>query len=44
MQPAFEGEFSAPQRAALKPYFTNLDGPVFCLLNMPEVVKGALFS
>jgi len=44
VQPASDGEFSASQRTALKPYFTNLDGPVFCLLNMPEVVKGALFS
>src|ERR1700728_5327834 len=23
-------------------YFTNLDGPVFALVNLPEVVKGAL--
>src|SRR5205085_1237918 len=25
-------------------YFTNLDRPVFALRNLPEVVKGALFS
>ena len=25
-------------------YFTNLDGPVFALVNLPEVVKGALFA
>ena len=28
----------------LAPYFTNLDGPVFALVNLPEVVKGALFA
>jgi len=36
--------FSAAERAALEPYFTNLDGPVFALVNLPEVVKGALFA
>ncbi|HEX9417950.1 MAG TPA: hypothetical protein VGA81_02780, partial [Methylomirabilota bacterium] len=36
--------FSAEERAALAPYFTNLDGPVFALVNLPEVVKGALFA
>jgi thymidylate synthase ThyX len=36
--------FSADERAALSPYFTNLDGPVFALVNLPEVVKGALFA
>lgn len=28
----------------LKPFFTNMDKPVFALINLPEVVKGALFS
>jgi thymidylate synthase ThyX len=37
-------EFSAEDRALLSPYFTNLDGPVFALVNLPEVVKGALFA
>src|SRR2546425_2387296 len=37
-------QFSAAERAALEPYFTNLDGPVFALVNLPEVVKGALFA
>src|SRR5688500_2564526 len=37
-------EFTAAERAALAPYFTNLDGPVFALVNLPEVVKGALFA
>jgi len=32
------------ERAALAPYFTDLDGPVFALVNLPEVVKGALFA
>ena len=35
--------FSLEERAALAPYFTDLDGPVFALVNLPEVVKGALF-
>ena len=34
----------APKRAALAPYFTNLDRPVFALVNLPETVKGALFA
>ncbi|HYL09088.1 MAG TPA: FAD-dependent thymidylate synthase [Candidatus Udaeobacter sp.] len=37
-------EFSAAERAVLERYFTNLDRPVFALRNLPEVVKGALFS
>src|SRR5881396_4101626 len=36
--------FTAEERAALSPYVTNLDGPVFALTNLPEVVKGALFA
>src|SRR5215470_7749713 len=36
--------FTAAERAALAPYFTDLDGPVFALVNLPEVVKGALFA
>jgi thymidylate synthase ThyX len=36
--------FTPDERAALVPYFTNLDGPVFALINLPEVVKGALFA
>ena len=30
--------------AVLRRYFTNLEGPVFALVNLPEVVKGALFA
>ena len=37
-------EFTAEERALLAPHFTNLDGPVFALVNLPEVVKGALFA
>lgn len=37
-------EFTPEERRALAPYFTNLDGPVFVLVNLPETVKGALFA
>src|SRR4030042_119185 len=37
-------EFTPDERRALLPYFPNLDGPVFALVNLPEVVKGALFA
>ncbi len=37
-------EFNAAERVLLDRYFTNLDRPVFALRNLPEVVKGALFS
>ena len=36
--------FTDDEAAVLKPYFSNLDGPVFALVNLPEVVKGALFA
>jgi thymidylate synthase ThyX len=36
--------FSEQERARLRPYFTNLDRPVFALVNLPETVKGALFA
>jgi thymidylate synthase ThyX len=36
--------FTAEERRALEPYFTNLDGSVFALVNLPETVKGALFA
>jgi len=36
--------FSDDEQRALAPYFTNIDGPVFALRNLPEVVKGALFA
>jgi thymidylate synthase ThyX len=37
-------QFTAGERELLGRYFTNLDGPVFALVNLPEVVKGALFA
>ncbi len=37
-------EFTPEERAALAPHVTSLDGPVFALTNLPEVVKGALFA
>src|ERR1700704_4679102 len=37
-------EFNAAEARVLGRYFTNLDRPVFALRNLPEVVKGALFS
>lgn len=36
--------FSDQERAILAPHFTNLDRPVFALVNLPETVKGALFA
>ena len=36
--------FTEEEAAILRPYFSNLDGPVFALVNLPEVVKGALFA
>ncbi|HKY15765.1 MAG TPA: FAD-dependent thymidylate synthase [Microthrixaceae bacterium] len=44
MTPYVAEEFGADERAVLRRYFTNLDGPVFALVNLPEVVKGALFA
>lgn len=37
-------QFTDDERAKLAPHFTNLDGPVFALVNLPETVKGALFA
>ena len=36
--------FSADEEDILRRYVTNLDKPVFALVNLPEVVKGALFA
>ena len=36
--------FTSDEQDILRPYFTNVDGPVFALVNLPEVVKGALFA
>jgi len=37
-------DFSSAEADVLRRYFTNLDQPVFALVNLPEVVKGALFA
>ena len=43
--PTYVAEQFTPEEAAvLRRYFTSLDGPVFALVNLPEVVKGALFA
>jgi thymidylate synthase ThyX len=36
--------FSDEERQLLSRFFTNIDGPVFGIVNLPEVVKGALFA
>ena len=36
--------FTPEERELLGHYVTNLDGPVFALVNLPEVVMGALFA
>ena len=37
-------DFTDAESDILRRYFTNLDQPVFALVNLPEVVKGALFA
>ena len=37
-------QFTSEEADILRRYFTNLDQPVFALVNLPEVVKGALFA
>ncbi len=39
-----DSRFTTEEKSVLARYFTNLDGPVFALVNLPEVVKGALFA
>jgi thymidylate synthase ThyX len=36
--------FTETERARLAPHVSDLDAPVFALLNLPETVKGALFA
>ncbi len=36
--------FTAEERAVLSRHVTDVDGSVFALINMPDVVKGALFA
>ncbi|MEX0750267.1 MAG: FAD-dependent thymidylate synthase, partial [Dehalococcoidia bacterium] len=42
--PGPESEFTPEEREILQRHFTNVDEPVFALVNLPEVVKGALFA
>ncbi len=37
-------EFTDEERSLLTPHVTNLDRPVFALVNLPETIKGALFA
>jgi thymidylate synthase ThyX len=37
-------DLTSAERQRLAPHFTDLDGPVFALVNLPETVKGALFA
>lgn len=36
--------FTPEEAQILKPFVTNIDKPIFVLKNLPEVVKGSLFS
>src|SRR3954462_6313337 len=36
--------FTPGERERLRPYFTDLDAPVFGLVNLPETTKAALFA
>ncbi|HWD53862.1 MAG TPA: FAD-dependent thymidylate synthase [Acidimicrobiales bacterium] len=44
MFPYSEERFTPDEETVLRRYVTNLDLPVFALVNLPEVVKGALFA
>ena len=44
MHPYVREHFSDEEADVLRRYFTSIDGPVFALVNLPEVVKGALFA
>ena len=48
MEPAISDpwgdRFSEAERALLAPFVTDVDAPVFGLRNLPDVVRGALFS
>jgi thymidylate synthase ThyX len=37
-------DLTPAERARLAPHVTDLDAPVFALVNLPETVKGALFA
>jgi len=40
----YQEPFTAAESVLLSRFFTNTTGPVFALVNLPEVVKGALFA
>ena len=40
----YQESFTAEETEILSQFFTNTDQPVFGLINLPEVVKGALFA
>ncbi len=40
----FREQFTPAETAVLERFFTNTTEPVFALINLPEVVKGALFA
>jgi thymidylate synthase ThyX len=44
MFPYVEEQFTPDEEAILRRYVTNMHLPVFALVNLPEVVKGALFA
>ena len=44
MFPYAEETYTTDEEDILRRYVTNLDRPVFALVNLPEVVKGALFA
>jgi thymidylate synthase ThyX len=44
MHPYATEEWTDDEAEILRRYVTNLDGPVFALVNLPEIVKGALFA
>ena len=44
MHPYAAEQWTSDEEDVLRRYFTNLDRPVFALVNLPEVVKGALFA
>ncbi len=44
MFPYVQETFTPEEEDILRRYVTNLDQPVYALVNLPEVVKGALFA
>ncbi|MEA1902119.1 MAG: FAD-dependent thymidylate synthase [Actinomycetota bacterium] len=40
----YQEPFSTEEKSVLNRFFTNTEKPVFGLINLPEVVKGALFA